>query len=204
MTRSQLSRLVQTLALSCLFLVGPAPAADLIPNFYEEPGLSPNRDYVNQAVNEHIDPFTGKLQLHSVDLFLPGNGGLDIKVQRSYNSVDSFVDAAPEPTVTGLGWTMHFGRVIRRAAINICATNTLVGNAPVLELPDGSRQILYLNPGWTGVISPNRWTAVCVPGGLNILSPDGTVYEMTTPGMVASIGATVRNAYYTTRIVDFA
>lgn len=202
MTRSQLSRLVQTLALACLFQAGPALAADMIPNFYEEPGLSPNRDYVNQAVNEHIDPFTGKLQLHSVDLFLPGNGGLDIKVQRSYNSVDSFVSALPEPTVTGLGWTMHFGRVIRRAIIDICATNTLVGNAPVLELPDGSRQILYLNPSWTAVISTNRWTATCVPGGLNILSPDGTVYEMTTSGMVASIGATVRNAYYTTRIVD--
>lgn len=84
-----------------------------IPSFYEEPGLSRNRDFTNQHANERIDPATGKLQWHYVDLFIPGNGGLDLKVQRSYTSpyVPDFSSPPWEPTVTGLGWTMHFGRV---------------------------------------------------------------------------------------------
>src|SRR3954470_2339766 len=89
----------------CWLGLASAHALEPIPSFYQEPGLSPNRDYINQQVNEHIDPFTGKLQLHYVDLFLPGNGGMDIKVQRSYNSQD---DVLSEPTALGVGWTMHF------------------------------------------------------------------------------------------------
>jgi hypothetical protein len=63
-----------------------AGAQEVIPDFYKDPGLYPNRSYVNQSFGEHIDPFTGALQLHYVDLHLPGNGGFDLKVIRSYNS----------------------------------------------------------------------------------------------------------------------
>jgi hypothetical protein len=50
--------------------------SDPAPSFYQEPGISSNRSYVGQHPTELIDPFTGKLQFHSVDLFLPGNGRL--------------------------------------------------------------------------------------------------------------------------------
>jgi hypothetical protein len=49
-----------------------------LPDFYKEPGMQPNRDYVNQHFGEHIDPFTGALQLHYVDVHVPGNGGFDL------------------------------------------------------------------------------------------------------------------------------
>ena len=195
-------RLAKTLASAALFGMGAAHALEPIPGFYQEPGLSPNRDYVNQQMHEHIDPFTGKLQLHYVDLFVPGNGGLDIKVQRSYNSQNELLT---EPTVLGVGWTMHFGRVLRRSIIDICATNLNASNAPVLELPDGSRQILYLSPDQTFLITTNRFKAVCGGTGLIVSSPDGTRYEMTTPGLPTPAGAsptTQQNSYYTTRIVD--
>ena len=52
-------------------------AEEPVPSFYQEPGISRTRDYVNQHANEKIDPFTGKLQWHYVDLFIPGNGGFD-------------------------------------------------------------------------------------------------------------------------------
>ena len=104
----------------CVFgffsVVGSAFALDPIPSFYQEPGLSPNRAYVNQSLGEHIDPFTGKLQLHTTDLVIPGNGGLDITIQRSYNSLDELLK---EPTALGVGWTMHYGRVLRRSLISI-------------------------------------------------------------------------------------
>jgi hypothetical protein len=60
-----------------------AQAVEPIPTFYQEPGLSPHREVVDQHVSERIDPFTGKLQIHAVDLVIPGNGGLDIQVQRA-------------------------------------------------------------------------------------------------------------------------
>lgn len=37
-------------------------------------------------VVETVDPFSGNLNLLHTDTLLPGNGGLDINVQRAYNS----------------------------------------------------------------------------------------------------------------------
>lgn len=61
-------------------------AQEVIPDFYKEPGIQPNRDFVNKSHNENIDPFTGSLQRHYVDLRIPGNGGFDLNIIRSYNS----------------------------------------------------------------------------------------------------------------------
>ena len=58
--------------------------ADLQPDYYAEPGLNPQHDYLNQNASEFIDPFSGTLQRQYIDLLIPGNGGLDIKIQRSY------------------------------------------------------------------------------------------------------------------------
>jgi YD repeat-containing protein len=191
-------------ALGLLILVFAFPAWPIepIPTFYQEPGFSPNRDYVNQHVSEHIDPFTGKLQFHSVDLFIPGNGGMDIKVQRSYNSINELLE---EPTALGVGWTMSYGRVLRRAGIGLCDMNNIAQNAPVVELPDGSRQIMYMSLDSSFYISQNRWRADCSPTGTGmfVTSPDGLRYEMTTVGQGAGTPATgQQNAFYTTRIVD--
>lgn len=182
--------------------VVPAWSVEPIPSFYQEPGISPNRDYVNQSSNEQIDPFTGKLQLHYVDLFVPGNGDLDIKVQRSYNSIN---DLLVEPTALGVGWTMHYGRVLRRAPLGICFPDLAASNAPVLELPDGSRQLLYQSMSQTYVVSTNRWRGDCAPdgSGLHVTSPEGVRYEMTTQGqLVGDVGSGQQNSFYTTRIVD--
>lgn len=202
-------------ALACLLsaVSGPALAdtevnLDPIPGYYQEPGLSPNRDYTNQHAQETVDPFSGKLQLHYVDLMLPGNGGMDIKVQRSYSSGDGFLR---DPSPYGVGWTMGYGRVLRKASYEICdmGHGSLVN--PVLELPNGSRQILYVTqdtPQSQYYLSPSRWKAVCVPTGagarLAVYSPDGTRYDMFYDGQ--TIGATPTEpglrAYYPVQITD--
>jgi len=46
-----------------------------IPTYYQEAGVSRNRGYENQHANELIDPFTGKLQWHYTDLFIPRKQG---------------------------------------------------------------------------------------------------------------------------------
>jgi len=65
---------VACLLASCL-VAANIYALEPIPSFYQESGLPSNRATVNQSLGEHIDPFTGKLQLHFTDLVLPGNGG---------------------------------------------------------------------------------------------------------------------------------
>ena len=112
-------------AISCAACLTSPPTwgldvdVDPIPSYYQESGLAPNREALSQNTVEHIDPFSGKLQFHHVDLFLPGNGGFDIRIQRSYSSGDGFLR---DPSPYGVGWTMGFGRVLRRAAIDICVT----------------------------------------------------------------------------------
>ena len=189
-------------------LVLDASAQEVIPDFYREPGLYPTRSYVNQNFNEHIDPFTGALQHHYVDVFLPGNGGFDLKVVRSYNSasIDPINPSAYE-SQAGLGWTIHFGRVLKTRETTICSNlNSLsVADNPVLELPDGSRQLL----AFTGQSSPlmlttQRWRADCIlsgSGGLAVYSPDGTRYDMTQR---VNVGTALNPVYawYTTQITD--
>lgn len=179
-----------------------------IPSFYQEAGISPGREYVNQHANEHIDPFTGKLQWHFTDLFVPGNGGLDIAVQRSYSSLGDYAiygDTLPEASSAGYGWTLHFGRVMRKASIGFCSLGTDARVNPVLEMPDGHRQILYEALDGLSWITTNFYRAECNldgPGGLTIYAPDGTRYDMTTAGVPMGSPAHVSNAYYTTRMTD--
>lgn len=155
-------------------------ANEPIPSFYQEAGLSPNRGYENQHANEHIDPFTGKLQWHYVDLHIPGNGGLDIDIQRSYSSVNEDMG---ESSPIGVGWTMHFGRVMRRAPYSFCDTNAKPSANPVLELGDGNRQVLYTAIGKSEFITTGMWRGVCRQGGgMDVYSPDGIKYEMSTFG----------------------
>lgn len=192
------------LSLLCAYL--PAAAQEVVPEFYKEPGLYPNRDYLNQHATEHIDPFSGALQFHFVDIHIPGPAGFDIKVARSYSS-NTFINAAAEPALqSGIGWTMHFGRILMRGSTNPCE-NRLPGTLdnPVLELPDGSKQVLYYvgsTPLW---MTTQRWIANCrAGGGLTVSSPDGVRYEMTHAFTERAGGATNTWIYtwYTTEIYD--
>ena len=160
-----------------------------VPNFYSEPGLNPYRDYFGQQANELVDPFTGQLKLNNVDLFLPGNGGMDIKVQRTYVPL---VGAPRGWSFMGTGWTLHFGRVLhqRNDACNGGRSNDSTDN-PIVELPDGGQQLMFstTNGEPYRYISRQRWKAVCTPasnvtsafgsyGGLTVTSPDGLQYKM--------------------------
>ena len=160
-----------------------------VPDFYAEPGLNPFRDYLNKSANEHIDPFSGSLQYHYVDLVVPGNGGLDIKVQRSYTAPQQNLG---EHTPWGLHWTMHFGRVVKKDTAVCFSPNALNQNDnPRLELPDGSTNVLFsvtkTNQTDPDYITKDRWRADCTSattstgtnGAFRITSPEGTVYEMT-------------------------
>jgi RHS repeat-associated protein len=178
-----------------------------MPDFYKEPGMYPNRDYTNQHFGEHIDPFTGALQLHYTDVFIPGNGGFNLAVQRSYNS--SVVDKSQPKhnSMMGVGWSLHFGRVTKAGSGGICSNDDSLTSTdnPVLETSNGSTQRLYFTAsGSPLMLTTQRWRAECAGStspGLIIYSPDGTRYLMSKQVSEGGFAGTV-NAYYTTLITD--
>ncbi len=59
-----MTRLLRLLFATAIGLrVFQASAGDTLPGFYQDPGLNPFRSTVNHNFSEHIDPFTGMLQL---------------------------------------------------------------------------------------------------------------------------------------------
>ncbi|GAB2859560.1 hypothetical protein GCM10027277_30110 [Pseudoduganella ginsengisoli] len=175
-----------------------------MPDPYVEPGIYPNRNHITQTNFETIDPFSGALNHQYTDIFLPGNGGFDLSVIRSYNST------AAQPGVShlaGLGWNIHFGRVLQPWLQNdpyndVCNNSdaTVIGDNPVLEMQDGGRQMLAFTGTSPLMISTRQWRVDCQasPKGLVVYSPDGMRYEMTQKVKLPN-GVT---GWYTTKITD--
>jgi len=85
------------------FLLCPAKASNRFRALYQDRSI-PNRD-TQSAENEHIDPSRGKLQLHYIDLFIPGNAASTSRCSARTTPGTNCYRA----DVLGVGWTMHFG-----------------------------------------------------------------------------------------------
>jgi hypothetical protein len=150
-------------------------------------GFEQNRDYFSASPNEHIDPMTGNAILTFTDLVLPGNAGLDVRVQRVYNSkiyrnFNSQGDLLDEDSWAGVGWTMHMGRILDPEG------------TPVVELSEGSRQMTFQHIDSSGrFITKNYWVY-----DRNLSVPK----LMLTNGIVYEFGAHINGARYVTRISD--
>jgi YD repeat-containing protein len=168
------------IAASVALQIFEASGGDTLPGFYQDPGLSPFRSTVNHNSSEHIDPFTGMLQLHNVDATLPGNGGFDLIVQRSFNSPTASYGGSSDTTSynktpnIGVGWSLLIGGRIFNPA-SACWGGT--GNQLIFETPDGGRQAL-LRTFNNDFISAARWKAVCVSNGVQVFAPNGTRYDL--------------------------
>ena len=100
-----MSKLIHAIGLMGALSLDATAVDPVIKDYYDAPGIYPTRDYVNQHFGEHIDPFSGRLQLQYVDIFIPGNGGFDLRIQRSYSNVNDL--AGPPPySPLGAGWTL--------------------------------------------------------------------------------------------------
>lgn len=184
-----------------MFAAGPARAAfDAQSDYYSEPGINKNRDYVGGALQESIDPFSGALNLVYSDIFIPGPGGFDLRLVRAYSSANIRFDGPS--SIAGFGWTMHFGRVLLTGTGTPCTNNQVsVRSNPVLELPDGSRQLLYYTRSTPLVLTTARWKGDCVAGVFVMYSPEGVRYEFGKQvGLTA--GPYPTYGFYATRIED--
>ena len=187
-------------------------AQEVIPDYYREPGLNPNRGYQNQHFSEYIDPFTGKLKLTYVDAHIPGNGGLDINVVRAYTSPDGQASGADPRLTTGYGWTMHFGRLLRVGATNPgqCTNQnpTSTIDNPVFERQTGERQLLfqanatYDNGGAFTWFTTDFWQGRCASGAVTLHSPDGTRYQFDPTPDSQAYGTKTQYSWYVNLITD--
>src|SRR3972149_1340028 len=92
--------------------------------------------------------FSGNLMLSYTDIILPGNGGLDLKIQRTYNSKifseitsSTFKVAGGVFGGLGVGWDLHFGRISDLGLLeNVSLFNA---NPFFLQRPDGSIHSIF-------------------------------------------------------------
>jgi hypothetical protein len=136
------------------------------------------------SVVETVDPFSGFLTLVHTDLTLPGNGGLDVKLMRVYNSgvwgrrdvSNPGLVAVNEKSPVGIGWSMHMGIV--RNPTGTGSANQLVPDNPVFEMADGSRHIFYKDKNdSTRFISKEFMVYKLRSTGIwDLTLTDGTVY----------------------------
>lgn len=191
------------LVFSLLLMLGFNKAlAETLP--YYEPGINPYREQASQDGIESVDPYTGMLKVQHLDLFLPGNGGLDIKVLRTYDSADviQLGVGGGHTSPLGNGWVFHFGLF---SGYNVCNLNSILGTIrPTFKLPDGTQfRFNKAQPGFGHLyVSREGWVADCASdgNGLLVVSPDGVRYELTVQGVLgAVIGAKI---YYVKKITD--
>jgi Domain of unknown function (DUF6531) len=119
--------------------------------------------------NEEIDPLTGNLNLTYTDLHLPGNGGLDLEIVRTYKST-RVTDTATVDSKLGYGWDIHFGKLkksgnfvqveLHNGTTSSATRESLVSNIYItkdfwkIDWPLGSYPTMQLTDGT--VISYNK------------------------------------------------
>ncbi|MES9851976.1 MAG: HYR domain-containing protein [Candidatus Thiodiazotropha sp. L084R] len=198
-----ISRIRGTIGILAVFISSFA-ASEEIRDFYSEPGLNPFKEEMLD-LNEAIDPFSGTLQQKYVDLHIPGNGGLDISVNRVYTSRQDNAGLGTKG-YTGLGWTMHFGRIVVPTAHRnkICSQqiwSVHTQDNPSIEFSDGGREMLVLSDFHTDetLITKTNWKADCqnVTQGMRVTAPDGMKYYMDVAEYTQD-----QYSWYTSRIED--
>lgn len=116
-----------------------------------DPGQITFRSQVSTMDFEEIDPYSGTLALTHKDVSLPGNGGLDLEVFRTYRS-----DRKGEYTVLGYQWNTHFGRINPNGMhISIELQDGTVSSA-VNEIGSGFNHTFLTKDFWK-VIMPATW-----------------------------------------------
>ncbi len=144
--------------------------------------LAGNRTF--DQMYESVDPFSGFLTLSNTDLVLPGNGGLDVKIIRNYNSgIWSRRDISNPGLVAwndwsplGIGWSMHMGIV--RNPYGQGSQSYVSPNNPIVEMADGSQHTLYIQKNASpNMITKDYWIYKSLGAGVWTLTlSDGTVY----------------------------
>ena len=180
-----------------LFILTPtAGQAEVADPYYDEPGPKAYRYSLSLASFEQIDTFTGGVNHNYEDARIPGNGGLDLVIQRTFSSKrvcnewsdfsgSTWCSSMGDTSWMGLGWTMHFGRIIDPS-----------GETPIIEMSNGSRHKSYLKPSSSQKITKDYW--IYDPATVTVTFDDGS--KITYGHVGPSISGQVTR--YATKIED--
>ncbi len=153
--------------------------ADLV-----DPGQITFRSPVSNMDFEQIDPYTGNLTLTHKDVALPGNGGLDLEIYRSYRTDRNVLSYS----VFGLGWDLHFGRLRRSGDYISIELQDGTVNSAVKEHQDSAWSTYYT------YLTKDFWK-IDMEGTPTLQLPDGTEIVFGRGGTSA-----YENWYYATEI----
>jgi YD repeat-containing protein len=118
-----------------------------------------NHQLDSAAPNEHVDPLSGNLLVTATDLVLPGNAGLNLAVTRIYSSQifpdyeSSGSTAYEDDNWAGLGWRLHWGRLIHLEGLGDGGTPPTT----VVELPGGGGGLLHWIPQYMNAPFPEKF-----------------------------------------------
>ena len=133
---------VGVVILGTLLCARPATGGESSVLPINQSGIAPSRGYVSLLPWEQIDMFSGNVVLTFEDLVLPGYGGLDLRIQRTFNS-------------NSMDWRFSLGYP---ETIYDEGPNT---RFPVVSSGDGSEHATFLTSGdWAAGV----FTTSQVPG----------------------------------------
>lgn len=166
-------RLAGLLAIAVVAL--PCVWADEV---FDEKGFNQARVTFSELPYEHIDPLTGNLLLTFTDLSLPGNAGFDLRIQRTYNSkihADYQRNGVRlgEDSWAGVGWRIHFGRLL----------NSTAAVPGPIEMPDGSQHKLFNHISSPGLLITREYW-VYDPIQRQLRFPNGMTYTLNRPATI--------------------
>ena len=193
---TQVIKMRNILLILALFYFFNAFAADdnnPIPLLGQEPGVSRGATYQTGLSGiESVNIYSGTLSLTYKDIVIPGEGGFDITVYRTYNTPSIQKNfGSTGASIHGAGWDMHMGRILQLDYPGTCQVSLDDSSKnPVLELPDGRREVLYNAIVEYGhdFITKSLWVADCRAGGdgFDVYSPAGVKYTMNHFGYAGS------------------
>jgi RHS repeat-associated protein len=185
MTMQRLCVFVLTLVIGLLWSGTPRANSE-----YATPNFDPEHDGTHVSEAQRVDTYSGALTVTHVDISLPGPGGFDLEIIRTYSSKIWQWDAnhlvkTGEETTVGIGWRLDMGRLFE------VPSGIDPGAAYVLELPNRGHVPFYTDdtlfvPNAEWVSLDGTWAlrnddCLEAPGTCLIATaPDGTEYQFPT------------------------
>ncbi|MFP0263854.1 hypothetical protein [Acinetobacter pittii] len=150
--------------------------------------------------NSEISTYDGNISFNIIDIFLPGNGGLDISIGRKYdlNSVASGLTSSYRLTSDwvplGIGWKIigspriwavndywfddnYFKiKYFESPLVTLCNKGS-IRETTYIDLPDGTTERLYSTGNSNVAKTKNNWVVMCLAGEISAKSPVGELYK---------------------------
>jgi YD repeat-containing protein len=147
-------------------------------------GFEENRSYLSELPFEHIDTMTGNVLLTFTDLELPGNGGLDVRLVRTFNS--------KPPAGWNFGLDGYPFRIENPDGVPPGAPNPQA-SFPRLLMPDGARYDVFSeSAGAYSVFRTKRFWRYHV-SGRRLQLPNGTECFYNASGQLTAVQDTFGN-----------